>query len=119
MMQKNKNIETDEMLMLLQTINANPQMTQRDLSSSLGLSLGKINYLVKAMVEKGFVKADNFKNAKNKIAYLYFLTPIGIEEKAKITYRFLKRKMVEYEQLEKEIQQLKKEVSLLDSVRKT
>ena len=114
-MQKNKNTETDEMLMLLQTINANPQMTQRDLSSHLGLSLGKINFLVKAMIEKGFVKAENFKNSKNKIAYLYFLTPIGIEEKAKITYRFLKRKMAEYEKLEKEIQQLKKEVSLLDN----
>jgi len=103
------------MLMLLQVINANPQMTQRDLSSHLGLSLGKINFLVKAVIEKGFVKAENFKNSKNKIAYLYLLTPIGIEEKAKITYRFLKRKMAEYEKLEKEIQQLKKEVELLDN----
>lgn len=113
--QKDKKIGTDEMLMLLQVINANPQMTQRDLSSHLGLSLGKINFLVKAVIEKGFVKAENFKNSKNKIAYLYLLTPIGIEEKAKITYRFLKRKMAEYEKLEKEIQQLKKEVELLDN----
>ena len=118
-MQKDKKIGTDEMLMLLQAINANPQMTQRDLSSHLGLSLGKINFLVKAVIEKGFIKAENFKNSKNKIAYLYLLTPSGVEQKAKITYRFLKRKIAEYEKLEKEIQQLKKEVRLLESVRKT
>lgn len=100
--------------MLMRAIDANPQMTQRELSTRLGLSLGKINFLVRAMVEKGFIKADNFKNSKNKIAYLYCLTPKGIEEKAKITYRFLKWKVVEYEKLEQEIQQLKKEVDLWD-----
>jgi hypothetical protein len=63
------------------------------------------------MIEKGFIKADNFKNSKNKIAYFYLLTPMGIEEKAKITYRFLKRKIEEYEKLEAEIQQLEEEVN--------
>ncbi len=110
-----KNTETSETLRLLRAIHGNPQMTQRDLASHLGLSLGKINFLIRALIEKGFVKADNFKNSHHKIAYLYLLTPSGIEEKAKITYRFLKRKMLEYEKLEAEITQLKKEVKLLDA----
>ncbi len=97
--------------MLMRAIDANPQITQRELSTHLGMSLGKINFLIKAMVVKGFIKADNFKNSKNKIAYLYCLTPKGIEEKAKITYRFLKWKVAEYEKLEQEIRQLQKEVS--------
>ena len=99
------------MLLILREISDNPQMTQRDLSSRLGMSLGKINFLVNAMIEKGFIKAENFKNSKHKMAYLYCLTPSGIEEKSKITYRFLKRKLAEYEKLEEEIQQLRKEVS--------
>ena len=97
--------------MLMRAIDENPQITQRELSTHLGLSHGKINFLVRAMVEKGFIKADNFKNSKNKIAYLYCLTPKGIEEKAKITYRFLKWKVAEYENLEQEIRQLQKEIN--------
>jgi EPS-associated MarR family transcriptional regulator len=104
------NFETEESLLVLREIDANPQLTQRELSSRLGLSLGKINFLIKALIEKGWIKADNFKNSKHKSAYLYFLTPMGIEEKAKATYRFLKRKMKDYEKLEIEIKQLKKEV---------
>ncbi len=110
-----KRIEAEEMLILMRVINENPQMTQRDLSSRLGLSLGKINFLIKSLIEKGFIKADNFKNSNNKISYLYLLTPAGIEEKTKITYRFLKRKMEEYEKLENEIRHLKEEVDLLDN----
>lgn len=109
--QQKYKVETEEFLILLREIDANPQVTQRELSARLGFSLGKINFLVKSMVNKGLIKAGNFKNAKNKIAYLYCLTPSGFEEKAKITYRFLKRKMLEYEKLEKEIRQLKEEVS--------
>jgi EPS-associated MarR family transcriptional regulator len=112
--QKEKNTETGETLRLLRAIHGNPQMTQRDLAAHLDLSLGKINFLIRALIEKGFIKADNFKNSNHKIAYLYLLTPSGIEEKAKITYRFLKRKMAEYEKLEAEISQLKSEVKLLD-----
>jgi EPS-associated MarR family transcriptional regulator len=109
--QQKSRLETEEFLILLREIGVNPQVTQREMSSRLGLSLGKINFLIKAMMEKGFIKAENFKNSKNKIAYLYCLTPSGVEEKAKITYRFLKRKMKEYKNLEEEIRQLKEEVS--------
>ena len=105
---------TEESLMLLRTISDNPQITQRELSSKLGLSLGKINFLMKSLIEKGFIKANNFKNSQNKISYLYFLTPSGIEEKARITYHFLKRKTEEYERLEAEIRHLQQEVELLD-----
>ena len=102
--------EIEETLMILREIGTNPQLSQRELSSRLGLSLGKINFLLKAMITRGLVKAENFKNSSNKRAYLYLLTPLGIEAKAKTTYRFLKRKMEEYEKLEIEIEQLKKEV---------
>ncbi len=110
-MQSNKNIQSDEMLMLLRKIHDNPQLSQRELSTSLGLSLGKVNFLIKALMEKGFIKAHNFKNSKNKIAYWYFLTPSGMEEKARISYRFLRRKVAESEQLETEIRQLQDEVN--------
>jgi EPS-associated MarR family transcriptional regulator len=113
-MKQGSKIDTEESLMLMRAIDANPQLTQRELSSRLGLSLGKINFLIKAMIEKGFVKANNFKNSNNKIAYLYLITPSGIEEKTKITYLFLKRKINEYEKLEEEIRQLKKEVNSED-----
>lgn len=109
--QKVREIEAEHVLLILREISTNPQTTQRDLSSRLGVSLGKINFLIKAMIEKGFVKAENFKNSNHKMGYLYYLTPSGIEEKSRITYRFLKRKMDEYEKLEEEIQQLKHEVS--------
>ncbi|MEN6423246.1 MAG: MarR family EPS-associated transcriptional regulator [Smithella sp.] len=110
MMKKKDSIEAEESLMLMRVIDTNPQMTQRELSSHLGLSLGKINFLMKAMIEKGFIKTNNFKNSNNKIAYLYYLTPRGIEEKAKITYHFFKRKIEEYEKLEIEIRLLKEEM---------
>ena len=105
------NIETEEVLKLLREINKSPEMTQRELSLSLGISLGKVNFLIKALIDKGHIKVDNFKKSNNKSAYLYYLTPKGVEEKAKITYRFLRRKMNEYEQLEKDIRQLRQEVS--------
>lgn len=112
--QQKKNYVTEDSLLVLREIDANPKLTQRELSSRLGLSLGKINFLMRALIEKGLIKAENFKNSSNKSAYLYFLTPLGIEEKAKTTYRFLKRKIEEYEKLEIEIQQLKKEVGSSD-----
>lgn len=110
-MQKKNDIKTEESLLLMRVIDDHPQMTQRELSANLGLSLGKINFLIKALIEKGFIKADNFKNSKNKMAYLYYLTPKGLEEKTKITYHFLTRKLAEYEKLEEEIRQLKQEVN--------
>lgn len=110
--QEKTNLETEEALRVLREIGSNPEMTQRELSSRLGLSLGKINFLVKALIDKGLIKAENFKNSKQKSAYLYFLTPRGIEEKTRATYLFLKRKMDEYERLEAEIRQLKEEVDV-------
>jgi len=108
-------LETEEALSVLREIDADPEMTQRTLSLRLGLSLGKINFLVKALIEKGLIKAENFKNSKNKSAYLYSLTPHGLEEKTKATYRFLKRKIEEYEKLEAQIRQLKKEAGVVDT----
>ena len=103
-------LESEEILKVLREITQTPEMTQRELSSRLGISLGKVNFLVNALIQKGLIKAHNFKNSNNKKVYLYYLTPTGLEEKAKITYRFLKRKMKEYEQLEEQIRLLKKEV---------
>ena len=104
-------LESEEILKVLREITLSPETTQRELSSRLGISLGKVNFLVNALIQKGLIKAHNFKNSNNKKAYLYFLTPVGLEEKAKITYRFLRRKIKEYEQLERDIRQLEQEVS--------
>ena len=104
---------TDEIhFRVLRIIEANPEITQRELANELGVSLGKINYCLKALIEKGWVKANNFKNNKNKLAYLYILTPKGIEQKASITAQFLKRKISEYEELKLEIERLKHELQL-------
>ena len=98
-------------LRVLRHLEDNPQVTQRQLAAHLGVSLGKANYCLKALIDKGFIKARNFQNSNKKRAYLYKLTPSGLEAKAKISVRFLKRKMNEYEQLKKEIDQLKIEVN--------
>ena len=104
-------LDSEESLNLLREISVDPRLTQREMSSRLNLSLGKINFLIKAMIEKGLVKVENFRNSENKAAYLYFLTPAGIDEKAKITLRFLKRKTEEYERLKGEIHRLEKEAA--------
>jgi EPS-associated MarR family transcriptional regulator len=96
---------------ILKRLEANPEISQRELAGELGISLGRVNYCIQALIEKGLVKAKNFRNSKNKAAYAYLLTPRGIEEKVKITAHFLKRKVDEYEALEKEIEQLRNEVS--------
>jgi EPS-associated MarR family transcriptional regulator len=107
---KSINLECEEVLKLLREIKKAPEMTQRELSSTLGISLGKVNFLIKALVHKGYIKANNFKNSNNKAAYFYLLTPRGLEEKARITYRFLVKKTQEYERLKEEIQVLEKEI---------
>lgn len=96
---------------ILKLIEANPQMSQREIAKELGISLGKANYCLKALIAKGTLKASNFRNSQNKLAYLYKLTPKGIEEKASITSRFLKIKMREYESLQSEIEQLRQEIN--------
>ena len=102
--------EKEDALHIIREIDRSPEMSQRELSSRLGISLGKVNFLINALIRKGFVKVENFKKSSNKIAYLYNLTPRGIEEKSRMTYLFLKRKTREYEQLELEIRQLQEEV---------
>lgn len=104
---------TDELQhKIFKIIAENPQINQRELSRKLGISLGKANYCLKALMEKGWVKAQNFKNNKNKLSYAYLLTPSGIEQKAAVTLRYLKRKMEEYDQLKQAVEELKKEVAI-------
>ena len=94
----------------LRLVETNPEMTQRELAEALGVSLGAANYCLKALVEKGWLKLENFQGNPNKLGYLYLLTPMGIAAKTALTTRFLKRKLAEYEALEAEIEQLKTEV---------
>lgn len=81
-------------------------MNQRELSKAMGVSLGKTNYCIKALLDKGLIKMQNFRNNQNKLAYAYLLTPTGVEEKARITVHFLKYKVQEYERLRVEIEEL-------------
>ena len=97
-------------LIVLRYLENDPEITQRELAKKLGISLGKANYCLKALIDKGLVKAGNFKNSNNKSAYIYLLTPKGIEEKSRITIHFLKRKIDEYEQLRKEIGEMQQEI---------
>ena len=91
----------DIRLDLLRRLESNPEFTQRELSQEMGVSLGKVNYCMKKLTEKGLVKLTNFTHNPNKIGYVYLLTPSGVEEKARLTFSFLKRKIKEYEVLKK------------------
>ena len=102
-------------LRVLRALEANPELSQRQLAAELGVSLGGVNYALKALVERGFVKADNFRKSDNKVAYLYVLTPKGVAEKASLATAFLGRKLEEYEVLRQEIESLKGEVGSGDS----
>ena len=104
---------------LLKLLHENPEMNQRQIASSLGLSLGKVNFCLKALVEKGWVKAGNFSRSPNKKAYVYLLTLRGIEEKAAVTKDFLERKQKEYEDLKKEIDLLREEAKSISGSRDT
>jgi len=95
---------------LLKLLAEEPQISQRDLASRLGISVGKANYCMSALVEKGLVKINNFRRANNKLAYAYLLTPRGIEEKASVAVSFLQRKMREYGELQQEIESLRLDV---------
>lgn len=96
---------------LLKYLDEHPDATQRELARELGVSVGKINYCLRALVSRGWVKMRNFRNSKRKAGYLYLLTPKGMEEKLSVTAAFLRRKLEEYEVLSKEIEQLTSEVS--------
>ena len=95
---------------LLRLIEVNPAIQQREMAKEMGVSLGKANYCLQALVQKGLVKMDNFRRNDNKLAYSYLLTPSGIEEKARLTVRFLKHKIAEYEAIRNEIEELQRDV---------
>ncbi len=99
-------------LKLLKELSINNTLSQRDLSARLGLSLGKVNYILKALLDKGLLKAEKFKNSKNKLAYMYHLTPEGIRKKADLTYVFFIKKMDEYDSLRMEIEELKADLDI-------
>ena len=91
---------------LLKSLEQDANLTQRQLSEELGISLGKVNYCLKSLIQRGFVKINNFKNSNHKLQYSYLLTPKGIEEKTKLTIEFLKVKTEEYEELKKEVEKI-------------
>jgi len=91
---------------LLKLLDAQPHLSQRDLARLMGISLGKTNFCLQALIKVGLIKTRNFRNAGNKTAYLYKLTPSGIEEKARVTQAFLQRKLAEYEMIQQEIAEL-------------
>ena len=98
---------------LLKIIEEEPHLSQREIATRMGVSLGKANYCLKSLIDKGYIKARNFYNSNNKVGYIYMLTPSGVEEKVSVTYRFLKRKMREYEEIKAEIESLKAETDEL------
>jgi len=97
---------------LLKLIEAKPDLSQREIAEEMGVSLGKTNYCLKALIDKGFIKLQNFYKNNKKSAYIYLLTPKGIEEKAEVTYRFLQRKINEYEKIKVEITNLQNETGM-------
>jgi len=99
---------------LLKLIEEKPHLSQRAIAKHMGISLGKVNYCIQSLVDRGHIKARNFYSSKNKSAYMYYLTPFGIEEKVKVTYRFLKSKIQEFEEVKQEIERLKSETKNLE-----
>ena len=100
----------ERQLKALKLLQENPELSQRQLADALGVSVGAANYCLKALVEKGWVKLENFQKNPNKLGYLYLLTPMGISAKTRLTASFLKRKLDEYEMLKLEIEELQSEV---------
>ena len=94
----------------MRLLEDNPVMTQREIAKALGISLGAVNFCLNGLADKGWIKMSNFKNNPSKLGYLYLLTPKGIAAKSKLTMRFLKRKLIEYDELKSEIEALEKEL---------
>lgn len=107
MTNRRSELQEDTYFRILQILERYPHVTQREIASKLGLSTSGINYCLKALVNKGWIKVQNFKNSNNKLNYAYLLTPSGIAEKLILTRSFLKRKMKEYETLRAEIEEIK------------
>ena len=97
-------------IQILRNISQNPRISQREIASKNEISLGKVNYVIRSLVDKGHVKVRNFRKSKNKKRYMYLLTPKGMTEKARLTAEFLRREMEEYEKLQKELRELKQEL---------
>jgi EPS-associated MarR family transcriptional regulator len=97
---------------ILKLLEADPHASQRRIANELDISLGRVNFCLQALIEKGLIKVNNFRNSSNKRAYLYLLTPRGIEEKAIVTARFLKRKLDEYDALKRELEELQSEAGM-------
>jgi EPS-associated MarR family transcriptional regulator len=104
-------LQEDTNFRVLRILQSNPDLTQRELAEKLDVSVGGLNYCLKALMEKGWIKMLNFTQSKNKFGYVYVLTPRGIAEKATLTGNFLKRKMEEYEMLRLEIETLQREIT--------
>lgn len=104
-------VSEERQLIALRLLEAKPDMTQRELAKAMGISLGAVNYCLKALIEKGWVKLENFQKNPKKLPYLYLLTPSGVAAKATLTAGFLTRKLAEYEALKIEIERLKNEVA--------
>jgi len=105
----NENIKDHDYL-IMKYLNDTQKTSQRQLSQSLNISLGKVNYILKALISKGIVKARNFTNSDNKRAYAYYLTTKGLQEKTKLTFSFFQRKSKEYDKLKRELIELEKEI---------
>ena len=104
-------MNTELSIKLIKELERAPEQSQRALSQNCGVSLGSIHYCLNALIEKGYVKARNFKNAQNKLAYAYILTPAGLNLKTELTLAFLKRKQAEYESLQQEIKALEEDLA--------
>lgn len=102
----------NQRLQLLKLLQSHPRLSQRELADKMGVSLGKANYCLRALIEKGLVKLENFRQAENKRKYAYLLTPAGIEEKTRITLAFLRRKEIEFEQIKSEIEAIRTELAV-------
>jgi len=110
--------QEDTAFRVMRLLQANPDLTQRELAKSLGMSVGGLNYCLNALIEKGWVKVQNFSQSKNKFGYVYLLTPSGMAQKAALTSHFLQRKMQEYDALKAEIDGLQAEVGSASSLEK-
>lgn len=108
-------LQEDTYFRVMQILQRNPDLTQRELAEKLGVSVGGLNYCLKALIEKGWVKMQNFGHSKNKFGYVYILTPRGMAQKAALTASFLKRKMEEHRRLRAEIRALSAELGLAES----
>ena len=110
-MSRQARLKEDTSFRVMRILEEDPDLTQRELAAQLGMSLGELNYCIKALIEKGYVKVENFQKNKNKLKYVYVLTPSGIAQRIAITGRFLNRKLEEYEALKKEIELLRRDVT--------